>query len=64
MATYTHYTIRHKVSKTEKKVTVDEYQELTARSQNWQIIDRHTESKTAVEKPVAMKVELKSEVKA
>ena len=62
MATYTHYTIMHKVSKTEKKVTIDEFQELTRRSQNWQIIDRHTENKP-VDKPVAAKTETKPEVK-
>ena len=60
MTPHTHYKVKHKTSK-EKIVTIEEWVELSARSNNWTIIERLTNPVKA-EMPVANKAALKTEM--
>ncbi len=58
--THTHYKVKHKTGK-EKTVTIEEWIELSARSNNWTIIERLSNPVKA-EMPVANKAALKTEM--
>ena len=53
--TYKSFTIRHNITKHERNVTVEQYEDLRRTSQNWVIIDRHEDDitqKAEKERPV------------
>jgi hypothetical protein len=53
--TYKSFTIRHNITKHERAVTVEQYEDLRRTSQNWLIVDRHEDDitqKAEKERPV------------